>query len=293
MSENMKSYRRPILVASTVLLLGGGASLALNIKAISLTPGAEWGAYASGIGWPLALLLAIELLIHTPWAKSRMDTWIKVGVLVLVAGVAAWISYWHGAHVLSHWGYDEVGRYAGPLVPDAAMALATLALQRVAEAKRVAKAAVATVAKPTLANHVVATIETLASGQHVAAEDVMATPVGQEADLATDWADLEGDLDRELAEMTAAGQAAPPATEPEPAPAAEATEDAQDEAPAVRLTTVPALAAKRIQEALDANASTAELTALDAALADEGLAGSPRTARRWRAAVANRTARVS
>jgi len=283
----MKSYRRPVLVASTVLLLGGGASLALNIKAISLNPAAELGAYASGIGWPLALLLAIELLIHTPWAKGRMDSWTKVGVLVLVAGVAAWISYWHGAHVLAHWGYDEVGRYAGPLVPDAAMALATLALQRVAEARRAAKALVATT--PTVANHAVAILETLATGQHVAAEGVAteATAGGQEMDLATDWATLESDLDAEMAAMVAAGQTADPKPEPEAA-----TDETTDAAP-VRLTSVPALAAKRIQEALDAGASGSDLVALDAALADEGLAGSARTARRWRAAVANQTARVS
>ncbi len=294
--KNPNPYRRPIVVASTVLILGAAASLALNIKAISLTPDAEWGAYASGIGWPVALILAIELLIHTPWSKGKMDTWVKVGVLVLVAGVAAWISYWHGAHVLSHWGYDEVGRYAGPLVADAAMALATLALQRVAEAKRAAKLAMATVATP-------APLATLATAPAVAKPATwplatplatlpivpLATPAAVATEPANPLAALDEDWGNLEAELAAEGLA--PAAEPEPA-AAEPAQGPTTEAPQVQLTTVPTEAAKRIQAIL-AETPSATGEEIAQALLDDGLAGSTKTGRRWAAAVKNNTARVS
>lgn len=287
MSENTNSYRRPVVVGTTVLLLGGAASLALNAKAISLNPAAEFGAYVSGIGWPLALLFAIELLIHTPWQPSKVDAWIKAAVLIIVAGVAAWISYWHGVHVLEHWGYDAVGAHVGPLVPDAAMGLATLALRRVGQAR-----ALATVAIP--APVAMATQEPVAT-EPVAMEEPVATPA-TEVDLAmADWATLDTDLDEELAAMTARAAAAPateePAAETEPERREEPQQDASG-APAVALTTVPTEAAKRIREALEAdpNATAKDLAAV---LVGAGLATSDRTGRRWAAAVKNNTARVS
>lgn len=291
MSENKtspQSFRRPTAVATLVLIAGAAASVAINVKAISLGHAPEAGAYVSGIAWPLALFGAIELLVHTPWAKSKSDQWIKGAVLIIVAGVAAWVSYWHGAHVLSYWGYDEVSRYAGPLVADAAMGLATLALQRVAMAKRLARLATAPVGQ-------VAT-------EDVAKAEPLATVANEElADLATDWATLDDDLDAELAEMVATAKAEPeptaeePEAAPEPEPAEEdrkaEPEPTKDRAP-VKLTGVPAEAAKRIQEALEADAkATAAAIARD--LVAAGLADADRTGRRYVAAIKNGTARVS
>lgn len=268
MSENEtpKTYRRPVFMASTVLVGGIAVSLWFNLKAISLDPAAGGGAYASGILWPLFLLVSIELLIHTPWRKAKADTAIKAAVLVFVAGVAAWISYWHGVHVLDSWSYDEIGKRLGPIVPDAAMALATLALQRVVQAKRVAKdAATGHVAAP--------------SAGQVAAEakpEPVAT-AGPMAEIGQDWAGLEAELD----EMVAAARTAPeptPAPEPEPKPTA-----------AVKLTTVPASAAEMIRAGLEAGIPVAELDAKVAA--EHGKEA--RSARRWRGAVVNGSARLS
>lgn len=292
MSENKttKTHRRPVAVASTVLVGGIIVSLWFNLKAISLEPNAEAGAYVSGILWPLGLLLAIELLIHTPWRKGATDTLIKVAVLVLVAGVAAWISYWHGAHVLAHWSYDTVGQHVGPLVPDAAMALATLALQRVGQARRLATEDVAMatpVATPlTVANVLEAKDQaTLANWM---AEVTDGQPATAEPTLEDDWASLERDFDEELAAMTEAAKSAPEPT----APPAQDETTPEPVAPAVQLTTVPAEAAKRITEALAENPKAAA-TALAADLVAAGLASSDRTGRRYVAAIKNNTARVS
>lgn len=272
MSAHSKSYARPTTVAGLVLLLGTVASLAINAKAISLTDKPETGAYISGLAWPIALLVVIELMIHTPWMDNWRDRSTKGAALIVVGGVAAWISYSHGVHVLAHWHYDFVGQHAGPLVADVAMAVATLALHRVGHAKRMA-----TVAS---GQQVVASPPAVASGQNrVATVATIELPAREAmAELAKDWATVASDLDADLAALA---KNAPAAT---PSPATDRPSS---------LTTVPELAAKRIREALDAQASKAELVELDEALAADGIAGSPRTARRWRAAVANGTERVS
>lgn len=131
------SHRRPMIVATSVLVLGVAATLAGNLQAINLdnaNPGV--GAYISAIWWPLALFGVVELLIHTPWLANWRDRMTKGAVLVAVASVAAWVSYWHLANVLSHYGYDVASRYAGPVAIDAAMVLAALALDRVVQARR-------------------------------------------------------------------------------------------------------------------------------------------------------------
>lgn len=136
------THRRPTIVATAVLAIGVLASLAGNVQAINLdnkAPGV--GAHISAVFWPVALFAMVELLLHTPWLAIWRDRLTKGAAVVLVAGVAAWVSYWHLANVLSHYGYDVASRYAGPLAIDAAMVLATLALNRVGHARR----AVATV----------------------------------------------------------------------------------------------------------------------------------------------------
>jgi len=286
-----KTHRRPVAVASTVLVGGILVSLWFNLKAISLEPNAEAGAYVSGILWPVALLVSIELLIHTPWRKGWADTLTKGAVLVLVAGVAAWISYWHGVHVLDSWGYDQIGMRVGPVVPDAAMALATLALQRVGQARRLATQDVAMATPAPVAKLDVATVleakdqATLANWM---AEVTPGQPATAEPTLEEDWASLERDFDRELEEMTEAAQR----RQERPEEPAHDETPAKPEAPSVKLTTVPEDAAKRIRAALDEDPNLAATT-LAADLVAAGLASSDRTGRRYVAAIKNGTAAVS
>lgn len=286
MSENKtpKSYRRPVIVASTVLVGGIIVSLWFNLKAISLEPNAETGAYVSGLLWPLGLLLAIELLIHTPWRKGWADSMTIIGVLVLVAGVAAWISYGHGVHVLDHWGYDTIGQHVGPLVPDAAMAMATLALQRVGQARRLATAEAGPLATNAPVAKAKATVmdaleaRDQATINRMMAEATAADPLAGPS-LDEDW----GNLEDEVAAWVAEAKEAPAAAETESATEAPA------EAGPVKLTKVPAAAAEMITELLQTMPAGADLDGKVAA--EHGT--SPRTARRWRGAVANGTAVLS
>lgn len=288
MSENEtpKTHRRPVVMASTVLVGGIIVSLWFNLKAISLEPNAGPGAYVSGILWPVFLLVSIELLIHTPWRKGWADTATKGGVLILVAGVAAWISYWHGVHVLDFWGYDEIGKRVGPVVPDAAMALATLALQRVGQARRLATTEdVAMATQAPVATGQPATVMDVLDARGQAAINRMMAEAKATDPLAMPTLDEDwGGLEDEVAAWVAEAQTAPTAPAA-PSAAQDETEAGTEDAP-VKLTKVPAAAAMMIRDLLAAKTAPADLDGKVAA--EHGT--SPRTARRWRGAVVNGSA---
>lgn len=173
-----KPHRRATWMATLVLLAGVTASLAGNLQAINLDnhrPGI--GAYISAIIWPVFLFLAIEILLHTPWLANWRDALTKGMAVVLVGGVAAYVSYFHLAHVLSSYGYDVASRYAGPLAIDACMAMATLALNRVGQARRLAMATL--------------------DGQEVAMADL--ANAGQTPPWATAFSEVGQDVAKDLA----------------------------------------------------------------------------------------------
>jgi len=133
----MTKHTRAAFVATVTLIGGVTASLAGNVQAINLDnhqPGV--GATISAVVWPLALFLSVEMLLHTPWLNNWRDHLTKLATVAIVAGMAAYISYFHLAHVLSSYGYDVASRYAGPLAIDAAMVMAALALNRVGHARK-------------------------------------------------------------------------------------------------------------------------------------------------------------
>lgn len=175
----VKTHRRPAFVATATLLGGIAASLAGNLQAINLgshQPGI--GAYISAIVWPLTLFAVVEVLLHTPWLNNWRDNLTKLVAVTLVFGMAAYISYFHLAHTLSAYGYDVVSRYAGPLAIDAAMVMATLALNRVGHARR----AVSTV--------------------QVATDEELDSQTQQAADLMDTWTDADQSyLDRLATEL--------------------------------------------------------------------------------------------
>lgn len=160
-----KTYTRATKVATSVLIFGVAASLAGNIQAIHLDnakPGI--GAIASAIVWPLVLFGVVELLLHTPWLASWRDRLTKGATVLAVGAVAAWVSYWHLANVLSHYGYDVASRYAGPVAVDMAMVLSALALNRVGQARRTQSAKTVDVSTDTLPD---GTVVDIANGQIV------------------------------------------------------------------------------------------------------------------------------
>jgi len=133
----MKSFRRSAAVSLLALSAGIAASVSGNLQAINLDNAAPGiGAYISSVFWPLALFAVIEIFLHTPWVRSWRDHLTQLVAVGLVGFVALWVSYWHLEDVLAAYGYDAVASHLGPLAVDGMMALATLSLNRVGQARR-------------------------------------------------------------------------------------------------------------------------------------------------------------
>jgi hypothetical protein len=133
-------------VAYLGALVGVTASVAANYAHTFVTPAAydlpaPWypsiGVRISAVFWPLALLLALEILIRVPW-PTRADagsTWrwvtyqvIRWGGLTFVALVAAIVSYRHMSGLLHSYYEDGVSVVIGPLAIDGLMVMSAGAL---------------------------------------------------------------------------------------------------------------------------------------------------------------------
>lgn len=116
-------------------VLGGAVSLAANVAHSYVPPtGApagwtpEAGAVVSATFWPLAVFVAVEILIRVSWPTGRR--WLVarfLGVLP-VALVAAVVSYRHLSGLLTHYGEDPLTAIIGPVAVDGLMVMATAAL---------------------------------------------------------------------------------------------------------------------------------------------------------------------
>lgn len=108
----------------TVLLLGVIASIAANIlharpniisQAISAWP-------------PLALLLTVELISRVP-AHQRAWAITRLLAAAIIAGIAAWVSYWHMAGVAARYGETGAGAsYLLPVSVDGLVVVASISL---------------------------------------------------------------------------------------------------------------------------------------------------------------------
>jgi hypothetical protein len=128
------------------LFLGVAASVAANIlhaqdNLISQTISA----------WPpLALLLTIELTSRIPMHKPLL-AFARVMATIVIAGIAAWVSYWHMQDVAVRYGETAVSAYLLPISVDGLIVVASVSLVELAGRIRVledakAKAAAAPVA---------------------------------------------------------------------------------------------------------------------------------------------------
>jgi hypothetical protein len=116
-------------------LVGAGVSVAANV-AHSYVPPADarpsWsphtGAVVGAVFWPLALLVAIEVLARVAWPAGGRWLLVRFGGLGPVATVAAVVSYRHLSGLLSFYGEDAITATVGPLAVDGLMVMATGAL---------------------------------------------------------------------------------------------------------------------------------------------------------------------
>jgi hypothetical protein len=124
------------------LTLGVAASVLANI--LHALPNPISQAIAA---WPpLALLLAVELISRVP-VLHRWLALARLGATAAIAGIAAWVSYWHMAGVAARYGETGTSAYLLPLSVDGLIVVASICLVelggriRTAEAEAEARAA--------------------------------------------------------------------------------------------------------------------------------------------------------
>lgn len=106
-----------------VLALGIAASVAANILHAQDNPVGRLVA-----AWPpVALLLAIELLsrvpVHRPWLSAA-----RLTATAAVAGIAAWVSYWHMVSVAAQYGETGTSAHLIPVSVDGLVVVASVCL---------------------------------------------------------------------------------------------------------------------------------------------------------------------
>jgi hypothetical protein len=116
-------------------IVGGAVSVAANVAHSFRPPKgspANWspqlGAVALAAFWPMALLLAVEVMVRVDWPRARRWTAVRFGGVTPVAIVAAIVSYRHLSGLLDWYGEDGVTVALGPLAVDGLMVVSTGAL---------------------------------------------------------------------------------------------------------------------------------------------------------------------
>jgi hypothetical protein len=125
-------------------IVGGAVSVAANV-AHSFVPGQlagmsdeAWralpdahpqpGAVMLAAFWPMALLLAVEVLARVDWPTERRWTALRWGGVTPVAVVAAIVSYLHLSGLLHWYGEESLTVAIGPAAVDGLMVISTGAL---------------------------------------------------------------------------------------------------------------------------------------------------------------------
>jgi hypothetical protein len=143
MATDLKSLKRIGWGTRAVFTLGIAASLAGNVlhakdniisQAIS-----AWS--------PLALLLAVELISRVP-ARRGLASFARLAATAVIAGIAAWVSYWHMAGVAAHYGESGASPYLLPVSVDGLIVVASISLVEISGRIRALTIPVATEAVP-------------------------------------------------------------------------------------------------------------------------------------------------
>lgn len=114
------------------LVLGVGASVAANVlHTVQVIADDGQVAVPQIIGaafWPLALVVAIEVMARVRWPRSAGYALIRFAGVGCVAAVAAIVSYKHMSGLLTYWGEDALSAHLGPIAVDGLVTIGALAL---------------------------------------------------------------------------------------------------------------------------------------------------------------------
>lgn len=124
--DTLPRLRRIRLGVRLTLTLGVAASIAANV--LHADPNLISQAIAA---WaPLALLLSVELISRVP-VHRRGHATIRLGATIIIAGIAAWVSYWHMVAVTTRYGETGLTPYLLPISVDGLIVVASISLVEV------------------------------------------------------------------------------------------------------------------------------------------------------------------
>jgi hypothetical protein len=134
----LPQLRRVRWAVRLILVLGVAASVAANVLHARPDPVAQIIA-----AWPpLALLLTVELISRVP-VHRRVLAVARLVATTAIAGIAAWVSYWHMAGVASRYGEQGASPFLLPLSVDGLVIVASVSLVELAGRIRTADTATA------------------------------------------------------------------------------------------------------------------------------------------------------
>ena len=129
--DPLASLRRIRWAVRAVLVLGVGASIAGNMLHAEDNPVSQ----AIAAWAPAALLITIELISKVP-VHGRLLALARLAATALIAGIAAWVSYWHQVAVAVRYGETGASPYLLPLSVDGLVVVASICLVELAERLR-------------------------------------------------------------------------------------------------------------------------------------------------------------
>ncbi|GIM97530.1 DUF2637 domain-containing protein [Paractinoplanes toevensis] len=123
MSQDLERLKRIGWAVRAVFTLGITASLAGNVLH------AEDNAISQAISaWsPMALLLTVELISRVPVRKGAAS-YARLAATAVIAGIAAWVSYWHMAGVATRYGETGASPFLLPFSVDGLIVVASISL---------------------------------------------------------------------------------------------------------------------------------------------------------------------
>ncbi|GAB1642359.1 DUF2637 domain-containing protein [Krasilnikovia sp. MM14-A1259] len=119
----LPQLRRVRWAVRATLFLGVAASVVANILHALDNPISQ----AIAAWPPLALLLTVELISRVP-VHRRSLAFTRLVATATIAGIAAWVSYWHMAGVAARYGETGASPYLLPLSVDGLIVVASICL---------------------------------------------------------------------------------------------------------------------------------------------------------------------
>ena len=119
----LPQLRRVRWAVRATLVLGVAASVVANILHALDNPISQ----AIAAWPPLALLLTVELISRVP-VHRRSLAFARLFATATIAGIAAWVSYWHMAGVAARYGETGASPYLLPLSVDGLIVVASICL---------------------------------------------------------------------------------------------------------------------------------------------------------------------